>query len=239
MRLPIPSKLIAGIPGSPRLWLMLCVACVSAYGFFEVADYVFDDSRDGEADPETFDRAIAQFFQQFRSAALTRRAIELSALGSAPVLAVFAWLAYSAVLGARDRLGFVHLSTALLGAALWPWLLQGLFERERPDLALRLVETPTASFPSGHSFGAAACYATFAFFFARYVPRLSTEVYCYVLASCVVLAVGVTRIYLGAHHATDVMAGISAGGAWAFFLAAVFSFWYGKAPAVRSPAGRT
>jgi undecaprenyl-diphosphatase len=49
---------------------------------------------------------------------------------------------------------------------------------------------------------------------------------CYVLASVMVLLIGATRIYLGAHHATDVMAGIAAGAAWAFLVAAAFSPWY-------------
>lgn len=227
----IPQKLIASLHGSPRLWIMLSAAGLLSYGFFEVADYVFDDSRDGEANPDAFDRAIAQFFQQFRSPILTRAAVDLTALGSASVLAVFALLAFSAVVAAKDRKGFYHLSLALLGAFLWPEMLKGLFERPRPDGVLHLVPVINSSFPSGHSFGAATCYATFAFFFSRYVPRRwHTEVYCYTLAAAIVAIVGLTRIYLGVHHATDVMAGIGAGGAWAFFLAAVFSYWYRQVP---------
>jgi undecaprenyl-diphosphatase len=221
-----PRALIAGLPGSPRLWVMLTAACLLVYGFFEVADYVFDDPREGEGDPEAFDKAIARFFQQFRSAPLTKIAIDLTALGSVAILAVFAVVAYSAVFTAKDRRGFVHLSLALLGAFLWPEFLKDLFERPRPEGVLHLVPVVTLSFPSGHSFGAAACYATFAFFFARYVPRLGIEIYCYVLAAIIVLIVGMTRIYLGVHYATDVLAGVSAGGAWAFFLAAAFSVWY-------------
>ena len=64
------------------------------------------------------------------------------------------------------------------------------------------------------------------------VPRRSTEIFCYVLAALVVATIGLTRVYLGAHYPTDVLAGISAGGAWAFFLDAVFSLWYRKPEAV-------
>ena len=230
MRLRHPRKLIAGLPGTPRLWVMLSAACLLGYGFFELADYVFEGDHKVESDP-TFDVAIGQFFQQFRSPMLTQVAIDLTALGSGSVLTVFALLAYSAVLAAKDRWGFVHLSIALFGSVLWPELLKGLFERERPPGVLHLVPAVAFSFPSGHSFGAATCYATFAFFFARFVPRLRIEIFCYVLAAMIVLVVGLTRIYLGVHHATDVLAGVSAGGAWAFFLAALFSLWY------RKPAG--
>ena len=219
-----PRALIAGLPGTPRLWVMLAVASLLTYGFIEVADFVFD--QDEAADPDGFDKAIAAFFQQFRSAELTTRAIDLTSLGSGGVLCVLSVLAYSAVIAAKDVRGFVHLSLALAGAFLWPEFLKGLFERERPPGVLHLVQVGATSFPSGHSFGAAACYATFAFFFARYVPRLSIEIYCYVLAATLVVLVGLTRVYLGVHYATDVMAGITAGGAWAFFLAALFSLWY-------------
>lgn len=209
---------------------MLCAACICAWGFFAVTDYVFDDAR-GKVGPAAFDRPIAQFFLESRSPALTGRVVEVSALGSAPVLAVFALLAYSVVLLARDRLGFLHLSIALLGASLWSRLLQGLFERARPEDLLSFVVVTKGSFPSAHMFGAAACYATFAFFYARYAPRLGAEVACYVVASVIVLLIGATRVYLGAHHATDVMAGIAAGAAWAFLVAAIFSLWYRPAGA--------
>lgn len=229
MRIKDPRTLIAGLPGTPRLWVMLGAACLLGYWFMEVADYVFDEAREGGADPDAFDKAVTHFFQQFRSPRLTQAAIDLTALGSSNVLILFGLLAYSAVFAARDAKGFVHLTIALLGAMLWPELLKGLFERDRPPGVLHLVPAVAFSFPSGHSFGAASCYATFAFFFARYVPRLRIELFCYALAAAIVLLVGLTRVYLGVHHATDVMAGIAAGGAWAFFVAGVFSVWYRKA----------
>lgn len=228
MRPRLPKKLIAGLPGSPRLWVMLAIASALVFGFLEVVDDVFDDPGEGETDAGAFDTSFGRFVQGFRSDTLTQIAINLTALGSASVLAVFALLAYGVVVGARDRVGFVHLTLALVGAFVFPELLKGHFARERPDALLHLVPVRSLSFPSGHSFGAAACYATFAFFFARFVPRWSTEVFCYVLAGLVVLTIGLTRIYLGVHYPTDVLAGFALGGAWAFFLAAVFSHWYRK-----------
>ena len=228
MRSIHPRSLLTGLPGSPRLWLMLCAACLLALGFEEVVDDVFDDPLEGDTESQAFDEAIGQFVQKFRSDVLTRVAIDLTALGSASVLSVFALLAYASVFGARDRLGFIHLSIALVGAFAWPELLKEFFGRERPDALLHLVNVRTLSFPSGHTFGATACYATFAFFFARYVPRWRAEVFCYVLAASIVAIIGLTRIYLGVHYPTDVLAGVTAGGAWAFFLAAIFSFLYRK-----------
>ena len=227
MGMTAQRKLFAGLPGSPRLWVMLGAAFICVFGFLEVADFVFAGARDGEpVGPAAFDRPVAQFLQQYRTPALTGRVIEVSALGSAPVLVVFALLAYSVVLRARDRLGFFHLSIVLLGAGVLSRLLQHSFERERPDNLLPFIVVTKGSFPSAHLFGATACYLTFAFFYARYATRLGTEIACYAVASVLILLIGTTRIYLGAHHTTDVIAGIAAGAAWAFVVAAIFSLWY-------------
>lgn len=238
MRPRIPRRLIASLPGTPRLWIMLSVASAGVFGFIEVVDDVFDDAEEGEADAATFDKTFGRWVQSFRTAILTQVAIDLTALGSASVLTVFALLAYSATVVAKDRVGFIHLTIALVGAFMLPELLKGYFARERPDALLHLVTVRTLSFPSGHSFGAAACYATFAFFFARFVPRWSIEVFCYVLAGLIVATIGLTRIYLGVHYPTDVLAGIGAGSAWAFLLAAVFSRWYYRKPHDKAAASR-
>jgi undecaprenyl-diphosphatase len=216
---------------------MLFAACALAFGFFEVVDDVFEDPLEGETDTREFDESITQLFVQFRSDGLTQVAVDLTALGSVSVLGVFAVLAYAAILRRRDSVGFAHMTVALLGALQWPIVLKGFFERERPDALMHLVTVGDLSFPSGHSFGAAACYTTFAFFCARYLERRRDEVLCYLLALCIVAMVGVTRIYLGVHYPTDVLAGASAGGAWACFVAAAFSFWYGKKTVGRAAHG--
>ena len=230
MTLMIARKRFAGLPGSPRVWVMLGAAGICAFGFFVATSLVFAGAGDGQVGATPFDERIAQFLHQFRSPALTGRVMEVSALGSAPVLMVLALLAYSVILHAKDWLGFLHLSTALVGAGVVSRLLQHMFDRARPDDLLPFIVVTKGSFPSAHLFGATACYLTFAFFYARYASRLRTEIACYVLASVLVLLIGATRVYLGAHHTTDVIGGIAAGAAWAFLVAALFSIGYGRTP---------
>lgn len=228
-------KFPARLPGSPRAWVLLGAAGLFALAFLALTAFVFDDARGGQAGAVAFDEPFAHSLQQFRTPALTGRVIEVSALGSAPVLLMLALLAYSVVLRARDWLGFLHLSVTLLGAGILSRLLQHLFDRARPDDLIPIIVVTKGSYPSAHLFGAAACYATFALFYARYARGLATEVACHAVAAGVVLLIGVTRVYLGAHHATDVLAGIAAGWSWAFLVAAAFSLRHRPAPA---PANR-
>lgn len=218
--------LIAHVPGSPRLWSMLFAASLLAYFFFEIVDDVFSDPLEGDMETHEFDAAIARFLMQFRSERLTQIAIDLTALGSVSVLIVFSILAYAVVIGMRDFIGFLHLSVALIGALVWPVILKPYFGRDRPDPIDQLVSVADLSFPSGHAFGATVAYATFAFFCGRFSRLRSAEVFCYVFAFMLICIVGITRIYLGVHYASDVLAGLTAGGAWAFFVAAGFSLFY-------------
>lgn len=222
----IMTRFIARIPGSPRLWLMLFLSFMLLFGFLEVAEDVFNDPKEGDFDAHKLDKSIAQFFQQFRTDRLTQIAIDITALGSVSILTVFSILAFGAILGKRDFLGVLHLGVALAGGFIWPLLLKDYFGRIRPDLVDHLVKVTDLSFPSGHAFGSTVTYVTFAFFGARYVRLWSAEVLCYLFAALTVAMIAMTRIYLGVHYATDVLAGMSAGGAWAFFVAAGFSILY-------------
>ena len=202
---------------------MLFLAFMLLFGFLEVVEDVFNDPKEGDFDAHELDKSIAQFFQQFRTERLTQVATDITALGSVSILTVFSILAFGAILGKRDFLGLFHLTVAIAGGVIWPIMLKNHFGRIRPDLVDHLVKVTDLSFPSGHAFGSTVAYATFAFFGARYVRLLSAEILCYLFAILIVAMIAMTRIYLGVHYATDVMAGMSAGGAWAFFVAAGFS----------------
>jgi undecaprenyl-diphosphatase len=73
----------------------------------------------------------------------------------------------------------------------------------------------SASFPSGHSTLSAATYLTLAVLIASLEPNRGTKAMVFVLAAAMVLAIGFSRVYLGVHWPSDVLAGWSLGGAWA------------------------
>jgi undecaprenyl-diphosphatase len=211
-----------------RPWVsgMLAAAGLCLALFFATVAWVFEDANVAPATAE-FDRSLSLALAQFRdSGGPTGRVTEISALGSAPVLGIFALLVYSLILRSKDWLGFAHLTTTLLGASLLSRLLQHVWDRPRPETLLSYITVTKGSFPSAHMFGAAACYFTFAFFYARYAGGRGTAISVHVLATLLVLLIGTTRVYLGAHHTTDVIAGIAGGWAFGLAVAALFSLLY-------------
>lgn len=88
-------------------------------------------------------------------------------------------------------------------------------DRPRPDLVPHLTEVQTLSFPSGHAMMAAVTYLTLGSMLAGIAPGRATKIYVLGIAVLVTLMVGVSRIYLGVHWPSDVLAGWCAGFAWA------------------------
>lgn len=118
------------------------------------------------------------------------------------------------LLSGRHR---VALFTALAigGGIVASTLLKMGFDRPRPDLVPHEVIVYTASFPSGHSMLSAATYLTLAALLARVHTGRRIKAYLLAVAVFLTLLVGASRVYLGVHWPTDVLAGWSAGAAWA------------------------
>jgi len=115
-------------------------------------------------------------------------------------------------------------TVAVVGGVLLGTLLKSFFERPRPDLVPHLSYVYTASFPSGHSLNAAVVYLTLGVLLARLQQHRVLKIYIMFVAAFITLAVGISRVYLGVHWPTDVLAGWTAGAAWA--LHCWFGMWW-------------
>ena len=140
---------------------------------------------------------------------------DITALGSAPalviaVLAVFGFLAL-----AKAWRPAIFILVASGGGLLVSSLLKYTIDRPRPDLVPHGNLIYTSSFPSGHSMMSAVVYFTLAALVTRLIERRRLKGYALGVAMTLTLLVGVSRIYLGVHWPSDVMAGWAAGAAWA------------------------
>ena len=108
----------------------------------------------------------------------------------------------------------LFLVVAIAGGALASTSLKLLFSRARPELVQHLVEVANASFPSGHAMNSAITYLTLGALLARTEKSTAIRIYLIALAILLTLTIGFSRVYLGVHWPSDVIAGWCLGGAW-------------------------
>ena len=103
---------------------------------------------------------------------------------------------------------------AVLGAEDVNFALKAIFRRERPSFPDPLASETSFSFPSGHSSVAIAFYGALALVLARLLPRWRARLALALAAAALVAVIGLSRLYLGVHYLSDVLAGFAAGLAW-------------------------
>ncbi|MBT9472216.1 MAG: phosphatase PAP2 family protein [Pseudomonadota bacterium] len=150
---------------------------------------------------------------------------DITALGGFTVLTIVTIAAtLLLVFHRRGREALIFATTVVLAYASSE-ILKAFYDRDRPMIVAHGSIVYSQSFPSGHSTAAAATFLTLATVVASVEPRRRTKALVYGLAISGVLAVGVSRVYLGVHWPTDVLAGWALGSSWALaaWMALVFT----------------
>lgn len=146
---------------------------------------------------------------------LDHASADFSALGSVTVLLTVVIAACGYLLLRRRALEALLLGLAAGGGLAISQMLKTAFERDRPPDAYRAVEVLNQSFPSGHAMLSAVVFLTLGAMLARAEEGWRLRVYVLAVAILIAVLVGLTRIHLGVHWATDVLGGWCAGAAWA------------------------
>lgn len=140
---------------------------------------------------------------------------DFTALGGAGVLTLVTLNAIGYLLVVRKFRAATAVLLAVGGGIALSTALKFGFERPRPEFVAHGLRATSMSFPSGHSMMAAVVYLTIAVMLARVRPRWRVKSYIVGTAAVATVLVGLSRIYLGVHWPTDVLAGWAIGSGWA------------------------
>lgn len=140
---------------------------------------------------------------------------DITALGGTTVLTLITAAVVGYLLIDRKRAAALLVLVSIGGGVLLSTLAKNLVARPRPELVAHMVEVRTLSFPSGHAMLSAVTFLTLGALLARVQPRRRLKAYLLGLAIILTVLVGSSRVYLGVHWPTDVLAGWCAGAFWA------------------------
>lgn len=236
-RFPGPAALRSRWQSRPprELVSLACAlgACLAVWAFVAVADEVAEDEHlQLEERIMLALRNPANPDEPAGPPWLKQVAIDLSALGGATVISLLS-LSVCGHLALRRRWRRVLiLVVTVAGGHLLSHTLKALYARERPDVVPHLAVVNSHSFPSGHSLSSSVIYLTIGALLAEAAARKRERVYILVIAFGLTFLIGCSRVFLGVHYPTDVLAGWSAGTAWALACWLIASQWSreGKAP---------
>ena len=143
---------------------------------------------------------------------------DITALGSPAVLIMVGTMVWGYLLMASERRMAWLAAASCLGGWATSHALKGVFMRARPAVDFHGTLADGYSFPSGHAMMSAIVFLTLATLIARLAPHTRLRVYAIVTASLLSGLIGLSRVYLGVHWASDVVAGWIAGVAWALLV---------------------
>lgn len=209
--------------------LMMLLSAAALFAFSALADEVI------EGDTHEFDELVllALRSQADLSDPLGPKWFEeimrdFTALGGVAVLVsmTLAVVSYLVLIGKR-RVALM-VAGAISGGVVLSTLLKWGFDRPRPELVPHFSEVYTQSFPSGHAMLSAIVYLTLGALLTRTQTGWRVKIYLLSLAVAATLVVGISRVYLGVHWPTDVLAGWMVGAGWAVFCWIVMLWLQGR-----------
>jgi membrane-associated phospholipid phosphatase len=185
----------------------LVILTGSAWVFGAVAEDVVE----GDTHVDT---RLANWLHDHASPGWTSFFERVTWLGNVPVLVAVTAAAAAVLAWKRRRMELLLLILAVVGAEILTVGLKLGFHRERPFFSDPLASESSYSFPSGHASVSLAVYGTIAFIAARQLSNVRARLALLVAAAILILLIGISRLYLGVHFLTDVIAGFSLGLAW-------------------------
>jgi len=230
--MPVMSKALLGVRAqivrrlanrltlAAAVWLAvgLAVSAFVVWAFADLADEVV------EGDSRRFDRAVLLWIHSHTPGWLDGPMRLVTALGYYWVVLPLLAVAFFVFYRKGWRLSAILLVVSTAGSILLTTLLKAVFERARPELFNSGYAASFYSFPSGHATVAVGFYGTLTLILAYRLRGLARWAVV-ALGVLLVLLIGFSRLYLGVHYPTDVLAGYLAAPLWLVFVGAVYVAW--------------
>lgn len=206
-------------------WIVLAFGAVLAFG---VALGVIVDLAAAGSGATGLDTQVLHWIADGRTSTATEVMRRVTALGSSAVIMPLTIVFATALsLVRRSRLA-LYLVVVVLGASLLSALTKSIVGRPRPPVSARLAGVGDSAFPSGHTLQATATYAALAVVVGVVTSRAGALVVAWLCAGLVIVLVGCSRLYLGVHWLTDVLAGWALGTAWVGCVTLAFEPWFAR-----------
>ena len=212
--MPEDSHELSGPEEAPKPAALFEAAVVTSLALAVLALFLFAwlGNEVLQGDTQHFDQVIREWVHRFASTGMTRAMNAISLFGYNILIlelliafAVFAWLHW--------RRAAVWLAVAMTGSLALDLTLKYAYHRSRPS-AFFGTAPHSYSFPSGHALCSFCFYGVLAGLFSARTKSLSWRLLIWVAAAALVAAIGLSRIYLGVHYPSDVLAGYLAATVW-------------------------
>jgi undecaprenyl-diphosphatase len=167
-----------------------------------------------EGDTAQFDSAVTAAIHAYASAPLTSVMKALTIFGSSVVMAPLAILTLAVCYKRREFHALKTLAATFVGALILEFLLKFAFHRPRPVPFFDLPAPASFSFPSGHALFSFCFFAGIAALLSPRLERRGAKLALWAVAVVLIIGIGLSRIYLGVHYPSDVLAGYAAGVVW-------------------------
>ena len=169
---------------------------------------------------QSFDETTLRWLELHRLPVVDKFMLEMSVLGGASVLFILVIVASLFLWLTRHHWSVYVLAFGLIGGEVLNYVLKTWFDRPRPSSVVWLTQVTSLSFPSGHAMESMIAYGSIAYLVGRLEPTLPLRRATWGVAIVIIGLIGFSRMYLGVHYPSDVIAGYLAGIAWVGFVAA-------------------
>lgn len=204
-----------------RLLLGMITALISVIAFIWIADGVF------KGGTRYFDDQVREAIHRIASPELTALMLFITRLGSAQVLVPLGICVGVAFILLRWKRAVALFAVTMGGEIILEFVLKNIFQRVRPETFFDYPPPSSYSFPSGHALASLCFYGIVAWLVTARLKNNFLKFTIWVFAVALIFLIGTSRVYLGVHYPSDVIAGYLTAVVWVVTVA-LGDFWFGR-----------